>query len=462
MKPHPLDTMSRLSAADPARDAILDEIERARLWQLIAATPTGGGGAPKRNRIRLPRTPLLRVALAIPLLLVLSTVALAATGVIKIGAPAEKGSRFAPTLRGGGLVKGTVRLLGVATPDPAGGPAWGMRVLSTKAGEGCVQVGRLLDGKLGALGQDNAFGDDEQFHEFALESLTARHACTLLDGNGRIFLNATVGDVPASAWAGVRLHEGCVPSTATHAERFSEKGKPYALCPQADERNLYYGLLGADAESITYKLNGVTHTQATVGPEGAYLLVTKASPTQLFNFNGGGTQDVVPVDGPITELHYRDGASCHLTSRSWIGGKDACTPSLQVPVGWTPPKASVPSAAAVAAPVQALLLRNRRGGWEIALSFRSRVAIAGARMTYKTMWREPGMRAGIYAGGPLTPSEPAAGQRVSASIGGLGRSLPAGTVSGEVIFMDATGPGVLEEGPGTIQHVVGRFSVRVP
>jgi hypothetical protein len=463
MKPPPVDTMSRLSAADPARDAILDEIERARLWQLIAATPaTPGGDASQHTRMRLPRTPLLRVALAVPLLLVLAAGALAATGVIRIGAPAEKGSRFAPPLRGGGLVKGTVRLLGVATPDPAGGPPWGMRVLSTKAGEGCVQVGRLLDGKLGALGQDNAFGDDGQFHEFALESLTARHACTLLDGNGRIFLNATVGDVPASAWAGVGLHEGCVPSTATHAERFAENGKPYAQCPQADERNLYYGLLGADAKSITYKLDGVTHTQATVGPEGAYLLVTRASPTQLFNFNAGGTQDVVPVDGPITELHYRDGASCHLTSRSWVGGKDACTPSLQVPVGWTPPKAPVPSAAAVAAPVQALLLRNRRGGWEIGLSFRSRVAIAGARMTYKAMWREPGMRAGIYAGGPLTPSEPAVGQRVSASIGGLGRSLPAGTVSGEVIFMDATGPGLLEEGPGTIQHVVGRFSVHVP
>jgi hypothetical protein len=461
MKPHPLDTMSKLSAADPARDATLDELERARLWQLIAATPaTRAGDAPKR--MRLPRTPLLRVALAIPLLLVLAAGALAATGVIRIGAAAEKGSRFAPPLRGGGLVKGTVRLLGVATPDPAGGPPWGMRVLSTKTGEGCVQVGRLLDRKLGALGQDNAFGDDGQFHEFAFESPTARHACTLLDGNGRIFLNATVGDVPASAWAGVGLREGCVPSTATHAERFAENGKPYALCPQADERNLYYGLLGADAKGITYKLNGVTHTQATVGPEGAYLLVTKASPTQLFNFNAGGTQDVVPVDGPITELHYRDGATCHLTSRSWIGGRDACTPALHEPVGWTPPKTPVPSAAQVAAPVQALLLRNRRGGWEIALSFRSRIAITGARMTYKTMWREPGMHAGIYAGGPLTPSEPAAGQRVSASIGGLGRSLPAGTVSGEVIFMDATGPGVLEEGPGTVQRVVGRFSVRVP
>ena len=98
-------------------------------------------------------------------------------------------------------------------------------------------------------------------------------------------------------------------------------------------------------------LDGQTHTQPTTGPEGAYLLVTKASPTQLFNFNAGGTQDVVPVDGPITELHYRDGATCHLTSKSWIGGKYACTPTLKVPVGWVPPRTPAPSAAQVASPV---------------------------------------------------------------------------------------------------------------
>ncbi len=395
MKPHPVDAMARLTVADPARDLQIDQAERAQLWQLIAAAPAGDS----RPRRRRTRARMHRLVLVIPALLILTAGALAAGGVIRIGAPAEPaGGRLAP-LHGGGLVKGTVRLLKIATADPAGGPPWGMRVLSTKRGEGCVQVGRLVDGKLGAIGQDNAFDDDGMFHEFAVNSTFAKHACTLLDGSGRIFVNATVGDMPASAWVG--YGGGCVPSTATHAERFGANGKPLAICPQADERNLYYGLLGPDARSITYKLNGRTYTQATVGPEGAYLLVTRASPKQLFNFNAGGTQDIVPVDGPITELHYRDGSTCHLTSRSWIGGKDACTPELKVPVGWTPPKTPAPTAAQVLAPLHTRLVRNRRGGYEIVISFTSRVAITNARSQYITRWREPRMYPGAYGGGPL-------------------------------------------------------------
>jgi hypothetical protein len=454
MRSQSADTMARLAAADPAREVSVEEGMRAELWQRIEATPARTA-AHARARARM--RPL---ALVIPALLILTAGALAATGVIRIGAPAEPtGAHLAP-LSGGGLVKGTVRRLPIATPDPGAGPPWGMRVLSTKAGEGCVQVGRLVDGKLGAIGQDNAFHDDGLFHEFALESTFAKHACTLLDGDGRIFLNATVGDMPASAWVG--FGGGCVPSTASHAERFEEDGKPRTVCPQTDERNLYYGLLGPDAQSITYKLDGHTYTKATVGAEGAYLLVTKASPTQLLNFSAGSTQDVVPVDGPITELHYRDGATCHLTSRSWIGGKDACTPVLQVPVGWTPPKTPAPTAAQVLTPLRTRLVRGRGGGYEVLLSFRSRVAITSARSAYTVRWREPGMPSGAYGGALLTPSSPAVGQTVSARIGGLGRALRAGRSSGEVIFQDATGAGKLEEGPGTVERVVGHFSVLVP
>jgi hypothetical protein len=44
MKPHPTDVMRRLSAADPARGQVLDEAERARVWQLITAMPGGCAG----------------------------------------------------------------------------------------------------------------------------------------------------------------------------------------------------------------------------------------------------------------------------------------------------------------------------------------------------------------------------------------------------------------------------------
>jgi hypothetical protein len=412
------------------------------------------------------RLPSMLVArppiIALAVLLAIGGIALAAGGVIRFGAPAERPEgfvrgRFANPLSGGALVKGAVRPLPIATADPAGGPPWGMRVLSTKYGEGCVQVGRLLDGRLGAIGQDHAFSDDGLFHEFPVQSTFVPHTCTVLDGNDRIFLNATVGDLPASAWIGAS--GGCVPSTATHAERFSEDGKPRALCPLADERNLFYGLLGPDAKSITYVLGGHTRTQPTVGAEGAYLIVTTATPTQLsFNL---GTQDIVPVDGPITELHYRDGSTCHLTARSWIGGREACTPQLSVPVGWVAPKAPVPSAAAVATPLRVQLVRSHRGSYEIVVSFRSRVAVTNARSSYTLQWHESEMPPQVNGYSP-THAPLAVGQTVTRRIGWIGPTLRPGVTTGMVVFKDATGPGQLEEGPGTIELVVGRFAVRVP
>ena len=43
-----------------------------------------------------------------------------------------------------------------------------------------------------------------------------------------------------------------------------------------------------------------------------------------------------------------------------------------------------------------------------------------------------------------------------------GSLLRSGTTSGEIILQDSTGAGNLEEGPGTVERVVGHFSVRVP
>lgn len=402
-------------------------------------------------------------AIVIVAVLLISTAALAAGGVIQIGRPAETGvPGTLSELRGGEIAKGTARLLPISTPDPVSGPPWGMRVYSKKAGEGCVQLGRLLDGKLGAIGQDNAFHDDGKFHEFAVDTFGAKGACTLLDGDSRLFLNATVGDLPASAWEGF-VTGTCVPSTAGHYERFAEDGKPYAVCPQADERNVYYGLLGPDAESITYKLNGRSHTQATAGSEGAYLLVTTASPTQLFNFSAGGTQDVVPVDGPITELHYRDGSTCHLTSRSWIGGKDSCSPELKVPVGWAPFKVPAPTAAQLTSPVHVRLVRGREGGYEATLRFTSPVAITNARSTYTVVYHEVGQPAQVHTYQRPQPAFPAAGQTETVRMGRGGRrGLHPGLITGEVIFQDQTGPGNLEEAGGTVQHTLGRFSLTVP
>ena len=205
-------------------------------------------------------------------MLVIATGALAAGGVIQIGAPAKLPFSLVRNSDegSGALVPGTVRMLPIAALDPAGGPDWGMRVLSTTRGEGCIQIGRLLDGKLGALGQDGAFDNDGSFHELPVSAAFDINGCALLDGRGRLFTNVTADERPASAWIGTggRLG-GCVPASAGPYEkglrltrREKEMGlKPAAICPQADLRNIYYGLLGPEAQSITYALSGVNATR---------------------------------------------------------------------------------------------------------------------------------------------------------------------------------------------------------
>jgi hypothetical protein len=430
---------------------VFDDLEAQLKLAVRARRPS-----PRRIRSRGRRTS----ALVLLAMLVASAAALAAGGVIQVGAPAERQPFSYYQQQGGGLVKGTVRLLGVSAPDPAGGPAWGMRVLSTKRGEGCIQVGRLTDGKLGAVGQDDAFANDGLFHEFTPDTGGAKRACTLLDGNDRLFLNVVVGDIPASAWVGTGSN-GCVPITAGHYERFDEHGKPYPVCRQADERNLYYGLLGPDGKSVTYVLDGHAHTLPTVGPEGAYMIVTPASPTQLFNFDAGGTQDVVPVDGPITELHYVNGSTCHLTSKSWIGGRDACSPELNVPVGWVAPRTPAPTAQQVASPVTVKLTHSSQNGYEASLRFISRVAITNARSSYTVSWHEAGQPAQVRSYERPSPLLATAGGLETATLRPE-HGLHSGTVEGEVLFQDQTGPGNLEEAGGTVGHVVGTFKLTVP
>jgi hypothetical protein len=170
------------------------------------------------------------------------------------------------------------------------------------------------------------------------------------------------------------------------------------------------------------------------------------------------------VDGPITELHYRDGATCHLTSKSWIGGKYACTPALNVPVGWVPPRTPVPSAAQVASPVHVRLIHGRFGGYEAILQFTSRIAISKASSSYTVQWHESGQPPQVNGFGPPRPLFPAVGQIETMRLGrgGPGRGLHRGTTTGEVFFQDQSGPGNLEEAGGTIRHTVGRFRVVVP
>lgn len=410
-----------------------------------------GGGGRSRSRSRW-------LLILVPALLILTAGGLALGGVIEIGSPATP--EFSSTAAGfGPLALGSSRIEPVSTPDPAGGPPWGLRVFSTKEGVGCIQVGRLLDGRLGALGEDGAFGDDGRFHEVPAGTSVRFFACSALDANGRIFNNVTVANEAASGWSGFLA---CAPASATAPEKSPERGHAIGICPQADERDLFYGLLGPEATSITYVSEGEKRTLPTAGPDGAYLIVTRAPAHQLLIGSANGTSDVVPVDGPIKEIHYRDGSTCHLTARSWIGGKESCTPSLDVPVGYAPVK--TPTAAQVSSPVSARLTRGPHGEQEIAVTFVSQVSISEYRSSYTLKLEEPSTRPRANAPYRVESGQSIkAGETVTATVSGqrLHESVPPGTYSGTIELISATGP-ALFEGPGTVYLAVGRFSIEVP
>ena len=125
-----------------------------------------------------------------------------ASGLFSFGAPVAATPVFSDAQVGlGAVVPGSVRLLAIATPDPQGGPAWGLRVLSTTRGAGCVQVGRLVDGKLVALGQDGAFDNDGRAHALPVSAAINTFSCTLLDTKGQFVNSVTaVGQTASAAW----------------------------------------------------------------------------------------------------------------------------------------------------------------------------------------------------------------------------------------------------------------------
>lgn len=213
--------------------------------------------------LRLRPRPSRPAAVALACLLATGS-ALAATGVLRTGEPVGATVQAIPGADDGVAIPGSEHLLGLRVADPDGGPPWGLRVLRTTRGLMCVQVGRVVDGRIGVLGQDGAFDDDGAFHPLAVGFLDGS-GCATEDAHGDAFVNEQLHGMPASALLADRQHVsgGCY--TADPASR---------SCPPSALRDVYYGLLGPDAMSITHvTATGGTATTPTAGRDGAYLIV---------------------------------------------------------------------------------------------------------------------------------------------------------------------------------------------
>jgi hypothetical protein len=378
--------------------------------------------ARRRRRVRLWLCATVPVSLAAG-----TAGALAAGGVLQIGAadpdPVEDRR---PNARDGVVLPGTVRLLAVRAPDPEGGPAWGLRISQTTRGLGCLLAGRVVDERVGAL------GDRDVLHPFA-RAATGRGAdCGALDLNGRLFYNVFAERVHASA----RLAATCRPST--------EPASDMRRCDARAERDLFYGTLGPDAESVTYSAPGGSRTVPTVGPEGAYLVVTPSTRSSLTATGGYAW----PVNGPITEVRFRDGSRCVLRDGAPVDAA-ACEPP-----GFRP-RRTPPERAQVRAPVSASAAR-RGNSWVVTVRFRARVAVADASSAYNIRIRSSGASRGKGALA-IIDRNVRQGEVVTYRF----KHRQAGAVhSGTVTFHRAKLPGQVPAGPDGVQ--VGRFSVRVP
>ncbi|MGH2865150.1 MAG: hypothetical protein ACRDJX_07870 [Solirubrobacteraceae bacterium] len=450
--------VAHLATADPVAHMVIDEQARAEAWRVVSAAigdpATQDAPTAPRRGWRWLRMPTIAIGA------VLAIVGAAfASGLVGVGSPAQKVESFQTPASGfGTVVPGSAKVLAVSAADPQSGPPWGLRVFTTSRGAGCVQLGRVVNGQLGVLGIDGAYKDDGLLHPLAVASADEL-TCSALDANGRTFANVSKGDQLANGLIGPENlpsrqapapHEGCAPAAATPAEKSSAQGQ---ICPASEERDIYYGLLGPDAESVTYSQDGKTVTDPTSGAEGAYLIVTDApSAWQPNDAYGPGETGVVPVYGPITEIHYASGAVCHPA----IPGEPACAPG-GIPIGFVPAEPT-PNASAAAAPVSSQLVPLAGDRYEAVVSFKAPLAISSVRDNYKLRWhKQPGDSESDEESVNISEADVAAGQELTIHTG----VLPSGSTALHVVLQHAGGPALLE-GPGTVYVAVGTTTVTVP
>ena len=202
----------------------------------------------------------------------------------------------------------------MAAPDPQGGLPWGLRIVKTTSGYGCIEVGRVLDGRFGGLGEDGSFNDDGEFH--AVPAWSTRRTPPPARGSTSGAGSSSTSPRPWAPRAARSSSRGCVSSRAFAPVllRMLERHPADSdLCPAVSNRTLIYGLLGPDAESISYTLDGRAHVETTVGPQGAYLIVgsgARSADPELGDLPFAAGR--LPVDTPITTIRYRGGVVCRL------------------------------------------------------------------------------------------------------------------------------------------------------
>lgn len=453
----------------------MSDFDSAYKQQLLAAAEMlfdPPAARPGRLRRRVP----LFAVIAFGVLL-LAAAALAASGIIGVGAPVatsrQHGAPSAGTSVGipvSGARRGhaSVQLLPVSVADPAGGLRWGMRIVRTTRGLVCVQVGRLLDGRLGVLGQDGEFDDDGLFHELPAGVLDP-DTCS---EPGYYVLYRSEG-LPASA-AMPGPSRPCLYPGAPRLHRSDPQP-----CPASDERMIAFGVLGPHARSVAYEQEGKVQTVATTGSLGAYLIVLREPPVHPKPLNLGprlhvsaamrlyGYPTLGSTSSPLGRFPIETRSSV-ISSARFSFGRRSCQSGSEPPADGPPACTSAIAHTRSFVPLipaglhSAIELASRRtpGGYTLSLTFVAPAEVFDASTAYGVEIRLPSTPACGHSGTSGKPIERDVkrGQIVHVSEFVARRPACHGVLHGRVVFgrqPDAsTGPGSGE--------TIGSFSFDLP
>lgn len=251
----------------------------------------GSGVRPARARLRRLRVP----ALALGALLASGTIALAASDLILTGSPVAPSDQHSSSVGNGVPAPGASELLPLRVSDPEGGLPWGMRVVHTTRGKLCLQIGRVKEGELGELGVDGAFNDDGRFHPLPASALPS------LARDGQ----QPAGDANTSC----NLTGEAVVAQNTGLDRSAAGLPSRAHVAIAHRRDVYFGVLGPDAVSVSYVAGDGRHTEPVVPGSGIYLIVQPMASGEQVGTGAtaiGTYGDAVP-SLPLTAIAYRIG-----------------------------------------------------------------------------------------------------------------------------------------------------------
>jgi hypothetical protein len=412
------------------------------------------GGIPRRRHVPL----LVAIILAA---LLLAAAALAASQIIGTGGPVSAsrapGRGLASVSTGVGIpVAGShgnpasSQLLGISVADPAGGLPWGMRVVHTTRGLLCLQIGRLMNPRLGVLGRDGQFDNDGLFHELPASVLDP-DTCNP-PGEKVLYSDSALpaaGALPGPTRACLATAEA-----ATHPPGL----RP---CPEADLRMVAFGLLGPHAVSVSYHMQARMNVIATAGPLGAFLVVlarpghSSAAPGLEASSNPVASFPFEPQPSILSRITFRFGEHlCQAGTPTGPHDPPTCTKSL----AQTPPL--VPAIPRGLRTTIDLTAHRTARGYDLTISFVAPAAVLDARAAYGVQLTMPrGLPCGGGISGRSIERDVARGEtlRVTEFIGQP--SGCHGTVRGRVILGGQ--PDSLT-GPASSAETIGRFAFRLP